>query len=77
MIYPIKKCFALKKSYPNLFEIRIWKLIPKKIDIFATEDFFLKDFKEIYSTEIKGKDNGFQNFLNNLKIKIYFVDITN
>jgi len=35
MIYPIKKCFALKKSYPNLFEIRIWKLIPKKIDIFG------------------------------------------
>lgn len=37
--------------------------------IFETKNFFLKDFKEIYSTKIEGKDCGFQNFLNNLKIK--------
>ncbi len=37
--------------------------------IFETKNFFLKDFKEIYSTKIEGKDSGFQNFLNNLKIK--------
>lgn len=41
----------------------------KKMQILATKNFFLKDFEEIYSTKIEGKNSGFQNFLNNLKIK--------
>jgi hypothetical protein len=35
---------------------------------FKTTNYFLKDFKEIYSTEIIGKDGGFERFLNDKKI---------
>jgi hypothetical protein len=40
------------------------------MDILITDNFFLKDIKEIYSTEIRGKYGVFENFLEKLKIKI-------
>lgn len=40
------------------------------MDIFINNNFFLKDIKEIYSTEILGKYGVFENFLEKLKIKV-------
>jgi hypothetical protein len=40
------------------------------MDILKTDNFFLKDINEIYSTEIRGKYGVFENFLEKLKIKV-------
>ncbi len=38
------------------------------MEIFKTDNYFLKEFKEIFSTGILGKDGGFEKFLYDLKI---------
>jgi hypothetical protein len=72
----LEKHFSLRQAAVTLcdsFEKQKVKrklpiLLNQIMEIFKSTNYFLKDFKEIFSTGILGKEGGFEKFLNDKKI---------